>query len=136
VHGADLCRNPLRQPPISVRDVDVRSVAFLPRHNINHSIPPHKVNYRANIYVLKEIGVKRILATNTVGAINLNFKPGNLVVPYDFVDFTKLRKFSFYDDAPVTHMDMSQPFSLKFGGCWILLGEAGRKGVEESCFCM
>jgi 5'-methylthioadenosine phosphorylase len=97
-------------PPISVGDVDGRPVVFLPRHNVNHSIPPHVVNYRANIYALKEIGVKRILATNVVGAINLDFEPGNLVVPHDFVDFTKLRKLSSYDEAPVTYMDMSQPF--------------------------
>jgi 5'-methylthioadenosine phosphorylase len=97
-------------PPISVGDVGGKSVAFLPRHNIQHSIPPHKVNYRANIYALFKMGVKRILATNAVGAINFDFKPGDLVVPHDFVDFTKLRNLSFYDEAPVTHVDMSQPF--------------------------
>jgi 5'-methylthioadenosine phosphorylase len=97
-------------PPISVGDIEGRSVAFLPRHSVNHSIPPHKINYHANIYALKEIGVKRILATNAVGAINLDFKQGDMVVPHDFVDFTKLRKLSFYDEAPVTHVDMSQPF--------------------------
>ncbi len=97
-------------PPISVGDVGGKSVAFLPRHNIHHSIPPHKVNYRANIYALSKIGVKRILATNAVGAINLDFKLGDLLVPHDLVDFTKLRKLSFYDEAPVTHVDMSQPF--------------------------
>jgi 5'-methylthioadenosine phosphorylase len=72
-------------------------VAFLLHNNVSHSIPPHKVNYRANIYALKEIGVKRIIKTNAVGAMNLDFKRGNLVVPHDFVDFTKLRKLVFYD---------------------------------------
>jgi 5'-methylthioadenosine phosphorylase len=97
-------------PPISIGEIEGKSVAFLPRHGVHHSIPPHKVNYRANIHVLFEMGVKRIIATNAVGAINVNFKPGDLVVPHDFVDFTKLRQLSFYDDAPVTHVDMSQPF--------------------------
>jgi len=97
-------------PPISIGEVGGKSVAFLPRHGVHHSIPPHKVNYRANIYVLFEMGVKRIVATNAVGAINVDFKPGDLVVPHDFVDFTKLRQLTFYDDAPVTHVDMSQPF--------------------------
>ena len=97
-------------PPISIGEVRGKSVAFLPRHGVHHSIPPHKVNYRANIYALFEIGVERIVATNAVGAINVDFKPGDLVVPHDLVDFTKLRKLSFYDDAPVTHVDMSQPF--------------------------
>ncbi len=96
--------------PISIGEVGGKSVAFLVRHGVHHSIPPHKVNYRANIYALFEMGVKRILATNAVGAINVDFKPGDLVVPHDLVDFTKLRELSFYDAAPVTHVDMSQPF--------------------------
>ncbi|UCC59210.1 MAG: S-methyl-5'-thioinosine phosphorylase [Candidatus Bathyarchaeum sp.] len=97
-------------PTISVGDVGGKSVAFLSRHSVQHSIPPHKVNYRANIYALFKIGVKRILATNAVGAINVDFKPGDLVVPHDLIDFTKLRNLSFYDEALVTHVDMSQPF--------------------------
>jgi len=97
-------------PPISIGEVGGKSVAFLPRHGVHHSVPPHKVNYRANIYALFEMGVKRIVATNAVGAINVDFKPGDLVVPHDLVDFTKLRQLSFYDDAPVTHVDVSQPF--------------------------
>ena len=97
-------------PPISIGEIDGKSVAFLPRHGVHHSVPPHKVNYCANIYALFEMGVKRILATNAVGAINVDFKPGDLVVPHDLVDFTKFRQLTFYDDAPVTHVDMSQPF--------------------------
>jgi len=97
-------------PPISIGEIDGKLVAFLPRHGVHHSTPPHKVNYRANIYALFEMGVKRIVATNAVGAINVDFKPGDLVVPHDLVDFTKFRQLTFYDDAPVTHVDMSQPF--------------------------
>jgi len=97
-------------PPISIGEVGGKSVAFLPRHGVHHSVPPHKVNYRANIYALFEMGVKRIVATNAVGAINVDFKPGDLVVPHDLVDFTKFRQLTFYEDAPVTHVDMSQPF--------------------------
>ncbi|MCK4482398.1 MTAP family purine nucleoside phosphorylase, partial [Candidatus Bathyarchaeota archaeon] len=63
-----------------------------------------------NIYALYKAGVERILATNAVGAINLNFKPGDIVVPHDFVDFTKLRPATFYEEAPVTHIDVSQPY--------------------------
>ena len=97
-------------PPLSIGEVGGKRVAFLPRHGLHHSVPPHKVNYRANIYALFEMGVKRIVATNAVGAINVDFKPGDLVVPHDLVDFTKLRRLSFYDDAPVTHVDFSEPF--------------------------
>jgi 5'-methylthioadenosine phosphorylase len=95
---------------LSIGKIEDKSVVFLPRHGPNHSVPPHKINYRANICALHEIGVERILATNAVGAINRDFKPGDVVVPHDFVDFTKSRFTTFYDEAPVTHIDVSQPY--------------------------
>lgn len=97
-------------PPVSIGKLDGKTVAFLPRHGPNHSVPPHRINYRANVYSLYKIGVKRILAINAVGAINSGLKPGDIVVPHDFVDFTKLRYTTFYDEAPVTHVDVSQPY--------------------------
>ena len=97
-------------PPISIGEVSERRVAFLPRHDLHHSVPPHKVNYRANIYALHQIGVERIIATNAAGAINADFAPGDLVVPHDLIDFTKLRRLTFYDETPVTHIDVSQPY--------------------------
>jgi 5'-methylthioadenosine phosphorylase len=97
-------------PPLHIGKICGKRVIFLPRHGSNHSVPPHKINYKANIYALYEVGVKRILATNAVGAINFNFKPGDIVVPHDFIDFTKLRSATFYDEAPVTHIDVSQPY--------------------------
>ncbi|MBS7606311.1 S-methyl-5'-thioadenosine phosphorylase [Candidatus Bathyarchaeota archaeon] len=95
---------------IFIGEIHGRRVAFLPRHGKKHSIPPHKINYRANIYALHKIGVERIIATNAVGAINLNFKPGDLVVPHDLVDFTKQRQLTFYDQAPVVHVDFTEPY--------------------------
>jgi 5'-methylthioadenosine phosphorylase len=95
---------------ISIGEIDGKTVAFLPRHGRDHSISPHKINYRANICSLHKIGVKRILASNAVGAINPDFKLGDIVIPHDFVDFTKLRCTTFYDEAPVTHVDVSQPY--------------------------
>ena len=97
-------------PPLRVGKICGKNVVFLPRHGPDHSVPPHRINYRANIYALYELGVQRILATNAVGAINLSFKPGDIVVPHDFVDFTKLRSATYYDEAPVTHIDASQPY--------------------------
>jgi len=97
-------------PPIPVGEIDGKPAAFLPRHGIHHSIPPHVVNYRANIYALHKIGVEQIVATNAVGAINPDFKPGDLVVPHDLIDFTKVRPSTFYDVSPVTHVDLSQPY--------------------------
>jgi len=97
-------------PRISIGEVQQRAVVFLPRHGREHSTPPHKVNYRANIYALHRLGVERVIATNAVGAINQDFKPGDLVVPHDLIDFTKQRSLTFYDDAPVIHVDFSEPY--------------------------
>ncbi|MGB9713587.1 MAG: S-methyl-5'-thioadenosine phosphorylase [Candidatus Bathyarchaeales archaeon] len=97
-------------PQVYIGEVDDKKVAFLPRHGLKHLVPPHKINYKANIYALHKLGVERILAVNAVGAINHNFKPGDIVVPHDFVDFTKLRHTTFYDRAPVTHIDVSSPY--------------------------
>ena len=97
-------------PPIFLTKIHEKNVAFLPRHNFHHTVPPHKINFRANIYALHVLGVKRILATNAVGAINPEFKPGDLVIPHDLIDFTKSRKTTFYEEAPVTHIDFSQPY--------------------------
>ncbi|MGC8998650.1 MAG: S-methyl-5'-thioadenosine phosphorylase [Candidatus Bathyarchaeia archaeon] len=97
-------------PPLFIGELKSREVVFLPRHGVEHSVPPHKVNYRANIYALYEVCVERIIAVNAVGAINRSLKPGDIVVPHDFADFTKTRPTTFYDEAPVTHIDVSQPY--------------------------
>lgn len=97
-------------PPLFMGKIGNKGAVFLPRHGIEHSVPPHKVNYRANIYALHQLGVERIIAVNAVGAINKDFKPGDIVVPHDFADFTKQRPTTFYDEAPVIHIDLSQPY--------------------------
>jgi len=97
-------------PPMSIGEIDGIQVAFLPRHGVQHCVPPHEVNYQANICALHMLGVNRIITTNAVGAINSSFKPGDLVVPHDLVDFTKSRRSTFYDSAPVTHIDVTQVY--------------------------
>ncbi|RJS76578.1 S-methyl-5'-thioadenosine phosphorylase [Candidatus Bathyarchaeota archaeon] len=97
-------------PPIQIGVANSVKIAFLPRHGYTHAVPPHKVNYRANIYALHKIGVERVLATNAVGAINLKFKPGDIAVPHDLVDLTKNRPSTFYDEAAVVHIDFTEPY--------------------------
>lgn len=111
---------------IRVGEVSGKTVAFLLRHDVGHTIPPHRVNFRANIYALREIGVERIIATNAVGAINLEFKPGDLIVPNDLIDFTRQRPLTFYDEAPVTHIDFSEPYCPEIRR--ILVEKAGKSG--------
>lgn len=95
---------------LSAGRVGDQDFIFLSRHSSEHSIPPHKVNYRANIWALSSLGVERIISINAVGAINSTFKVCDVVVPHDFVDFTRFRPTTFYDNAPVTHIDMSVPY--------------------------
>jgi 5'-methylthioadenosine phosphorylase len=97
-------------PLISVGLVGKEEVAFLPRHGPKHDVPPHKVNYRANLSALKQLGVERIIATNAVGGINSSYNPGDLSVPADIIDMTKSRATTFFDSSPVTHIDVSQPY--------------------------
>lgn len=87
-----------------------RKIAFLPRHGKNHTIPPHNVNYRANIWALKEIGVKRIIAASAVGSLREEYKPGDFVIPHQFIDRTKKRADTFYQGGRVCHISMADPF--------------------------
>lgn len=85
---------------------------FLNRHAPNHSVPPHKVNYRANIKALELLGVKRICGTFAVGSINENFELAVPVILDDFIDFSSGRERTFFDkiDNAVGHVEMSKPF--------------------------
>lgn len=88
-------------------------VCILPRHGKKHDISPSQVNYRANIAALKMLGCSHILATSAVGSLKEEIAPGDLVFPDQFIDFTKQRKTSFYDEKEVMHLPCSQPFSEK-----------------------
>ncbi len=87
-----------------------REVAFLARHSSEHTIPPHRLNYRANIEGFHLIGVKRIIAVNAVGGINPAFSPGDLVIPDQIIDFTTGRESTFYDGPDVVHVDFTNPY--------------------------
>ncbi|MDI3481203.1 MAG: 5-methylthioadenosine phosphorylase [Tepidanaerobacteraceae bacterium] len=89
-----------------------KEVAFLARHGKDHSVPPHLINYRANMKALKELGVKYVYASAAVGSCNSRFAPGDIVVITDFIDFTKTRLATFYDggEEGVAHVDMSDPY--------------------------
>jgi 5'-methylthioadenosine phosphorylase len=87
-------------------------VLFLPRHGEGHSVPPHRINYRANIMSLKQLGVECILSTSAVGSLNKDMKPGDLAVVDQFIDFTKFRASTFFDgeDGRVVHTDHTEPY--------------------------
>ena len=88
-----------------------RSFLLLPRHGLIHGTPPHRVNYRANISALYSLGVRKVIASSAVGSMNPKFKVGQLGVASQFIDFTKRRQDTFFDDT-VRHTDMTNPYSL------------------------
>jgi len=87
-----------------------RKVAFMPRHGKKHTIPPHMINYRANIWAFKELGVKRIIAPSAVGSLKKEILPGHFALPTQFLDFTKSREGSFSNDGRVIHISVADPF--------------------------
>lgn len=95
---------------IAVGKVADKKVAFLPRHGKNHTIPPHLINYRANIWALKSLGVKQILTSHAVGSLQTNYKPGDFVVFDQFVDRTRGRPDTYYDGQLVTHISTAFPY--------------------------
>ncbi len=95
---------------IVVGTLGERKIAFLNRHGPGHKIPPHLVNYRANIYALKELGVTRILSATAVGSLVEEYKPGDLVVLDQFIDRTHGRISTFYEKEQVCHISVADPF--------------------------
>lgn len=87
-------------------------IVFIPRHGAKHSVPPHLINYRANILALKQLGVKTIIATAAVGSLHFDRKPGQYVLADQFIDFTKMRQNSFFEGGSqgVVHCDMTVPY--------------------------
>ena len=86
-------------------------IVFLPRHGKKHNIPPHMINYRANIWGFKKLGVERILSICTVGGIKKGLKPGDIIVLDQAMDMTRHRKSTFYDGkGKVVHIDFTEPY--------------------------
>jgi len=94
-----------------IGEIDDREVVFLPRHGARHEIPPHMINYKANIWGFKKLGVERIISVSAAGGIRRGLKPGDIVIPDQIIDMTKWRKSTFYDGkGGVIHIDFSEPY--------------------------
>ena len=97
---------------IVVGELEGIKVAFLPRHGVGHSLPPHAINYRANIHALKAVGAGEVIAVNAVGGISERFVAGVIALPEQINDYTWGRGHTFYDgrDGKVEHVDFSYPY--------------------------
>lgn len=98
--------------PLTYGTLFGREIIFLPRHGGDHTIPPHMINYRANIRALKDAGVKNVIAIAACGAMDENFVPTSLAIPDQIVDYTWGRKHTFFEESleDVTHIDFTNPY--------------------------
>ncbi len=104
-----------------------RTVAFIPRHGKRHQIPPHRINSRANIWALKELGVKRIIAPSAVGSLREDYKPADFVIVDQFIDRTKDRGDTFYGGGQVCHISSADPFCPELRK--VFIESAGNAGI-------
>lgn len=110
----EVIRTPYGEPsgPLIYGRLGGYEVVFLARHGYGHTIPPHMVNYRANLWALHEVEVTTVIAVNAVGAIAEDLKPAELALPDQIVDYTYSRAHTFFDgqNQPVTHVDFTHPY--------------------------
>lgn len=126
-----LIRTPYGEPsgPLTFGELGGKSVVFLARHGSGHTIPPHGVNYRANLWALHSEGVRDIVAVATVGGIHADLGPGTIALPDQIIDYTHGRKNTYYDDVdkPVIHIDFTEPYCPRLRGLCL---QASRQSGE------
>ena len=110
-------RTPFGSPSsaIVLGELDGVRVAFLSRHGHGHRYHPSEINYRANIYALKAIGVRRVISVSAVGSMKEAMKPGDVVLPDQFIDLTKRRLSTFFDGGLVAHVAFGEPVCASLG---------------------
>ncbi|MCD6279532.1 S-methyl-5'-thioadenosine phosphorylase [Candidatus Micrarchaeota archaeon] len=97
--------------PIITGRMHGKQIAFIPRHGVNHEFPPHNINYRANIWALKQLGVDRLISVCAVGSLKEDYKRGDICIVDQYIDFTKkYRMRSFYDHEDIYHISMADPY--------------------------
>jgi 5'-methylthioadenosine phosphorylase len=127
-----IIRTPYGEPsgPLTFGKLNNEDIVFLARHGHGHTIPPHEINYRANLWALHSLQPSHVVAVASVGGIRSDLAPGRLVVPDQIIDYTHGREFTYFDDKdrPVTHIDFTVPYSQQTRA---LLLQAARNANEN-----
>ena len=118
---------------ITIGDYKGRKVAFMPRHGKKHAISPHMINFRANIWAFKELGVTRILAPSAVGSLKEELKPSDFALPSQFLDFTKSRIGSFSEDGKVIHISVAEPFCPELQEVVLQTAQSQNIKIHKNC---
>ena len=135
----EVMHTPYGEPsaPLVYGEMAGKELLFLPRHGAGHTIPPHKINYRANLWALKESGVEQVIAVNAVGGIRADMTPGKLVVPDQIIDYTWSRTNTFFEEGltHVTHIDFTNPYCSAMRKVLIdCAAEMGKPVIGEGCY--
>ncbi len=134
LHRAQLIDTPYGRPSAEILrgEYGGREVLFLARHGHPHRVPPHQVNYRANLWALKQAGADAVLAVNAVGGIHAAMGSGHFCVPHQIIDYTWGRKSTYHEgqDSPVVHIDFTEPYDRSLRE--LLIKAAGIAGVAIS----
>ncbi len=110
-----------------------RKIAFLPRHGKKHAIPPHMINYKANIWAFKELGITRIIAPSAVGSLKEEIEPGHFALPTQFLDFTKSRNGSFSENGRVIHISVADPFCPELHSSILKVTKEQNINIHKNC---
>ncbi len=125
----------IRTKPSVGSEGDVnRTVVFMPRHGSNHRTPPHLINYRANLWALKNCGVTNVIAMNAVGGIHQEMGPGSLVFPHQIIDYTYGREHTYFTggESGVEHTDFTEPFTEDWRQKLIAIGQQTGLKIKSS----
>ncbi len=118
---------------ITIGTFKERKIAFMPRHGKKHTIPPHMINYKANIFAFKELGIKRIIAPSAVGSLKEEIAPGHFALPTQFIDFTKSRDGSFSENGRVIHISVADPFCPELQQSILKVAQTRDLSIHNNC---
>jgi len=122
---------------ITLGKIEGVKVVFLPRHGKNHQLPPHKVNYRANVFAMKECGVEYLISTAAVGSLKKEIKPCDFVIANQLIDRTAKRDTTFFDEGIVVHAGFADPFCKTLSAlAYKIIKEQGVDGHKGTYICM
>lgn len=128
----EMVHTPYGEPsgPLTHGTLGGKEVIFLPRHGSRHTIPPHQINYRANIWALNQTGARRIIGVAAVGGIRDDLSPGRIVIPDQLIDYTWSRANTFFEHGlnQVTHIDFTAPYNTELRE--LLIRSASQEGLH------
>lgn len=131
----EVIRTPYGEPSgaLLFGELTCKEIVFLARHGYGHTVPPHKVNYRANMWALKQVGVTQVISVASVGGIRGDLGPGALVIPHQIIDYTYGRNHTYFDgdDGQVVHVDFTEPYTESLRQSLLAAAKAAGEEVAD-----